>query len=364
MTTMRDIITDFMSERKGCVATLKEIYEVLQPEWENRCATFRDSARAIIYRHPKEFKRVLKGVYMYTGEKASALLIEGDSRNLSEIEDNSVDCIITDHPWADKKAHTSGNQKDFVSYETFSYTIEDFKAKARVLKEGSYLAEFMPIESATNWEYLSKVKQMAKEAGFEYYASCIWRKAPEGTINNGRTTKGVEQILLFTKGKPRRLAPKGKPYMTKGMLSYEINIPIKAKDKHHQAEKPLELYEYLIENLTNEKDVCLDQFGGACNMIKAAVNKNRFAVVYEYCHDFVSNAVKRFSAIPLVDNTIVDEAEWNSLCKEAYRQAKIGLKQGGTLIEEIVDIYKDFISGITDLDASKLRLEAVKTELI
>ena len=152
--------------------------------------------------------------------------------------------------------------------------------------------------------------------------------------------------------------------MTKGMLSYEINIPIKAKDKHHQAEKPLELYEYLIENLTEEKDVCLDQFGGACNMIKAAVNKNRFAIVYEYCHDFVLNAVKRFSAIPLVDNTIVDEAEWNKICKEAYRQAKAGLKQGGTLIEEIVDIYKDFISGITDLDTSKLRLEAVKTELI
>lgn len=361
--TLRDTIITFMKGCNGGVATLKQIYAAIdKSEYVSNSNTVHDSARAIIYRHPGEFKRVLKGVYLYTGENSSSLLIEGDGRNLSEIEDNSIDCIITDHPWSDKKAHTSGNQKNFVNYDTFSYTLDDFKAKARVLKEDSYLAEFMPVESATNWEYLSKVKQMAKEAGFEYYASCIWRKAPEGAINNGRTTKGVEQILLFTKGKPRRLAPKGKPYMTKGMLSYEIDIPIKAKEKVHQAEKPLALYEYLIENLTEEHDVCLDQFGGACNMLKAAVNKNRFAIVYEYCHDFVKKAAERFSAIQLVDNKI-DETEWNKMCQLAYKQAKEGMITGGEIIEELTRIYKNFIDNILDLETAKMALNTLKTQI-
>ena len=55
--------------------------------------------------------------------------------------------------------------------------------------------------------------------------------------------------------------------------------------------------EYLIECFTEEKDVCLDQFGGSCNVAEAAIKANRFAVVYELCSDFVKKAVNRLGAI-------------------------------------------------------------------
>ncbi len=310
---LREIVMNFLNETADGVATMKQICQaVKESNYETRGKTLDCSTRAVVYRS-KEIKRLAKGIYCIVGEKTSSLLINGDSRSLSEIEDASVDCIITDHPWQDKKAHTSGNQKGFAEYETFCYTQDDFNAKARVLKEGSYLCEFLPVESATNWKYISSLKEMAEKAGLDYYCSCIWRKAPEGTINNGRTTKGVEQLILFTKGKPRRLAPKGKPYMTRNMLSYEIDIPIKAKEKHHQAEKPLSLYEYLIENLTEEEDVCLDQFGGACNMLQASVNKNRFAVVYELGKQFVHNAVERFHCMTLFTEEQVEEEKEESI---------------------------------------------------
>lgn len=300
--TLKEVIVDYLEKKEGAVATLKEIYKAVQESgYESNGKTVDCSARAIIYRHEDTFKRIGKGIYMLKGEKTTSLLINGDSRSLEEVENGAIDCIITDHPWSDKKAHTSGNQKGFAEYETFVYTQDDFKHKARVLKDGAFLVEFLPVESATNWQYLAQIKQFAREAGLEYYASCIWRKAPEGTINNGRTTKGVEQFLIFSKGKPRRLAPKGKPYMTKNMLSFEVDIPIKAKDKHHQAEKPLELYKYLIENLTEEEEVCLDQFGGACNMVKAATELNRFSIVYELSKEFVNKAVERFKMTSLYD---------------------------------------------------------------
>ena len=304
--TLREIIKSFMLNTKNNVATLQQIYNAIDySNYKSNSDTVHDSARAIIYRNKQDFERIGKGIYMLKGEKSASLLINGDSRNLEEIEDSSIDCIITDHPWEDKKAHASGNQKNFASYSTFRYEQSDFDTKARVLKDGAYLVEFLPIESTTNYEYLYEIKQMAKKAGLKYYTHCIWRNAPEGSINTGKTTKGVQQLIIFSKGKPRKLSRQGvNAYQTKNILSYEITMLMKASEKHHQAEKPIELYEYLIENLTEETDVCLDQFGGACNMLKAATNLNRFAIVYEIAKDFVEKAVKRFDMEQLFEKGI------------------------------------------------------------
>lgn len=296
MKTLKEVIVDFLKGCKDATATLKEIYRgVDESEYISNSNTVHDSARAIIYRHEESFKRLCKGVYMLKGQKSTSLLIEGDGRKMDEIDDNSIDCAICDHPWEDKKAHRSGNQKCFAEYETFKYTQEDFDQKARVLKDGAYLAEFVPVESSTNFEYLYSLKCMAKKSGLEFYCTCLYRNSPEGKINTGKTTKGVQQILIFTKGKPRKLSkPSVNAYQTREILNYEIEYLMSPKDKHHQAEKPIELYEYLIKMFTEEEDVCLDQFGGSCNMLKAATNLNRFAIVYEIAKDFIGNAVKRF----------------------------------------------------------------------
>ena len=305
--TICDIIANFMSTKKDRIAAMPEIYKSVYDYYGEKidAAPAQETIRAAIYRAPKKynFQRIGKGIYFYQGENTSSIILNGDSRKMPEIEDGAINgCMINDHPWSDPKAHKSGNQKNFADYSTFRYTVEDFKEKARVLADGCFLAEFLPVESATNWKYLTEIKQMAEEAGFQYYCQMIWRKAPEGEINTGRTTKGVEQIIIFSKGKPRRLAPAGKPYMTNNMLSYEVEIPAnKGKEKHHQAEKPLSLYEYLIENLTNEQEVCLDQFGGACNLAQACINKNRWGIVYELSKEFVKKAVERLGFVKVYD---------------------------------------------------------------
>lgn len=310
--TICDVIAKFMNGRENKIAKLPEIYEAVHSRFAEteREQPADETIRAAIYRAPKkyDFKRIAKGLYLLKGESTMSLLIEGSGRELDELDDLSIDCIITDHPWSDSKAHKSGNQKCFADYDTFVYQQSDFDAKARVLKEGSFLVEFLPVESATNWKYLHSIKEMAEKAGFQYYAQTIWRKAPEGAINTGRTTKGVEQMLLFTKGKPRRLAPAGKPYLTRNMLSYEIDIPAnKGKDKNHQAEKPLALYEYLVENLTEPDEICLDQFGGACNLLKACENKGRWGICYELAKDFVAKAVERFKLVKVCDAEDINE---------------------------------------------------------
>lgn len=343
--TIGDRIEMFLEGTKKGVATLKEIYNVIKdkPEETVRCAIYRDSK--------KRFKKVAKGVYMLTGKETASLLINGDGRSLKEIEDNSIDAIITDHPWSDSKAHKSGNQKNFADYDTFRYTLEDFKAKARVLKDGAYLAEFLPVESFSNYEYLYEIKQMAKEAGLNYYAKVTWRKAPEGAINTGRTTKGVEDVCIFYKGKkPRRLSEtKTKPYYTSKMLSYTIDIPAnKGKEKNHQAEKPVAIYDYLIEMLTDVNDVCLDQFGGACNLIQSAIRKNRFGIAYELCTDFVKKAVDRFDCITLFTQDNKD------IIEEENKEVEVETVTIETIPAETTDFQLKFLNNIKEKRANML----------
>ena len=234
--TLREVIVKFLEGKDGGVATLKQIYQGIDESgYVSNSDTVHDSARAVIYRNDKTFKRVCKGVYMLKGEKATSLIIEGDGRKMEEIEDNSIDLIITDHPWEDKK-HKSGNQKNFADYECFRYEMSDFEAKSKKLKDGAFLVEFVPVTSESNYKYKHSLYEMAEKNGLRFYTSCIWRNAPEGTINTGRTTKGVQEILIFSKGKPRKLSRPGiAGYMTKEILNYEIEMLLKAKDKHHQA---------------------------------------------------------------------------------------------------------------------------------
>lgn len=87
--------------------------------------------------------------------------------------------------------------------------------------------------------------------------------------------------------------------MAREQLSFlqEYKVPAQKKNRNHDNEKPIELYKHLIECFTEEEDICLDQFGGSCNVAEAAIKANRFAVVYELCSDFVKKAVNRLGAI-------------------------------------------------------------------
>ena len=154
------IVSTLLDVFKGIEFTLKEAYNAnpkVNPE----------SVRARIYEGlGTNFERISKGLYI-TKER-DCILIEGNGRDLSMIEDGTIDSIITDHPW-ESKANKGGN-RNFATYNCFEYTVEDFKEKARVLKDGCFLVECIPAENEMNFDYLYKLKKMAQEAGFEYYA--------------------------------------------------------------------------------------------------------------------------------------------------------------------------------------------------
>jgi len=284
--------------------TNTEIYNYVEnSDYHTEGKTPRCSIRARLQKN-KKFMSVARGVWMLVNGKSQSLIIEGNGRELSGINDNTIDCIITDHPYNIPRSLKGGN-RDMAKYECFRYTQEDFNAKARVLKPGSFLCEFLPWENGDNSEYLMEVRKMAKKAGFELYCVLDWRKFNSAIndarpdANTGRTTKGSEVIMVWSLGSPKSLVVGNKGRKTKEIVKQHIeDCYIKRKgEKTHQAEKPIELYEYLISCFTEEGDWCVDQFGGSCNMAIAATNKRRNSIVYEICHEFVEKAVARLGAV-------------------------------------------------------------------
>lgn len=114
---------------------------------------------------------------------------------MSEARIRTEDLSIDEVKELDIKSNKGGTRA-FALYDCFRYTLEDFKEKARVLKDGCFLVEVLPAENENNYEYLYQIKKYAKEAGFIYYSKVPWKK---GTFvsNTGRKAKNTQDIIHF-----------------------------------------------------------------------------------------------------------------------------------------------------------------------
>ncbi len=279
----------------------------LQDAYQQNPDKPQETIRARIYEKiGVKFERVAKGVYRTIDNKnEQCVLIEGNGRDLSMLNDSSIDCILTDHPWLDIKSN-KGETRAFALYDCFRYTLEDFKEKARVLKEGCFLVEILPAENENNYEYLYQIKQYAKEAGFIYYSKVPWKK---GTFvsNTGRKAKNTQDIMIFSKGKARNMRyDKKKSDMTgekhymsgcNGMLPTMFDVqPVARKNKIHQSELPVELCEKILEYVTYEGEIVLDSFAGSGAVGVAALNKKRSCILIEILKENIEKIKTRFNS--------------------------------------------------------------------
>lgn len=252
----------------------------------------------------RRFERVTRGVYMLVG--GNALVVQSNGRDLSIFDSSSIDAIVTDHPWQDEQSNAGRNRRFDASYNetSFRYTMEDFKEKARVLKPGGFLVEVLPAENENNFRYLYQIKEMAIAAGFSYYSKVSWRKG-NLVINTGRKSKNTEDLLFLVKGdKARSLRPDAQRggFMsgTSFMLPTEFNFqPASPHKRIHQAEKPVELYEAILEAITRPGEVVLDQFAGSGNLGKAAINKGRIAILFEILKENVAKIIKNIATVDI-----------------------------------------------------------------
>ena len=298
---------------------------------------------------------------LFRSGKTLSLMVEGSGRDLSMLENGSVDgAIITDHPWLDEKSHKGGN-RSFVEYDAFKYTQEDFNEKFRVLKEGRFLIEILPAKNENNRKYLQEIEAMAEAAGFKFYDEIPFFK--DGKVSNtGRRISGQYNMVVFSKGKARNMRPNMKEvkrifslYEAKSMskdevlvelfgrtskkdmtenfksyakftdfvrkcVQYDIYLtekycmsgtnailPMMIKEisttEKHQAEKPVALYQELIKLFTRPLEIVMDQFSGSFNLEDATRSLKRHFIGFEIDTKYLAAKVESLGAGLIVDDS-------------------------------------------------------------
>jgi len=151
----------------------------------------------------KLFERVDKGVYILKWEGGVVGLLNGDARKLDDkFKENSIDLIISDHAWLDKKSHKGGTRNFAASYDCFKYEQEDFTQKSKALKDWAFLVEFLPEKNANNKEYLREIEDMAEKSWLLYFAEV---DISGGNSNIWRKKKFISTAYFFTKWEARKL---------------------------------------------------------------------------------------------------------------------------------------------------------------
>ncbi|UCH98526.1 MAG: thermonuclease family protein [Candidatus Aminicenantes bacterium] len=249
--------------------------------------------------------------------KTKHTIINGDSRGMAELQDCSVDLVVTSPPyWQLKDYGTRGEVGFNDSYEDYINNLNlVWKEVYRVLDYGCRLCVNIGDQYARSVYYgrykvipiRTEIIKFCETIGFDYMGAIIWQKVATTNTTGGATIMGsfpyprngilkldYEFILLFKKigQSPKEISKETKELsqLTKEewntFFSGHWNFAGMKQDKH-LAMFPLELPWRLIKMFSFVGDTVLDPFLGSGTTSLAALELNRNSVGYEINPDFI-----------------------------------------------------------------------------
>ncbi len=245
-----------------------------------------------------------------------AKIIIGDSRKMIEVEDNSIDLIVTSPPYWHIKDYGVDGQIGYGQslHEYLKDLYRVWKECYRILKPGRRLVINIGDQFARSIIYgrykviplHAEFIAQCEDIGFDFMGSIIWQKTTTMNTTGGANVMGsypyppngmieidYEFILVFKKpgksGKvPKEIKEKSK--LTKEEWKeyfYGHWYFGGARQIEHEAMFPEELPRRLIKMYTFVGDTVLDPFLGSGTTVKAALSLNRNAIGYEINRKFL-----------------------------------------------------------------------------
>ncbi len=249
--------------------------------------------------------------------KPESKIYIGDSRNMKEVPDGSVQLIITSPPYGALKDYENDAQIGLnQSYEDYIKNLNEvWKECIRVLgPDGKLCIDIMPLfESGNQTPFnrrvthtvISDIEKFMDSTGEMFtFALYIWDKRKIVRFSsfgsypyptNIFSTFPYEWIIVFCKkGKREKVSDeiKEKSKLTqKEWADWAINSfwemqPAKAKAEGHPAPFPKELPHRLIKLYSFYGDTVLDPFMGTGTTAEAALELGRNAIGYEINPDY------------------------------------------------------------------------------
>lgn len=198
---------------------------------------------------------------------------------MRELKDETIDLCVTDPPYK----LTSGGKVNKIwggCFKESEYNnsgvlfeipkpINWMKELYRVMKQSTHFYCFI------NDKNLGDFLSAGLESGFKLHNILVMRK--DTHTPNRWYLKNAEYILFFKKGKAKNINNMG----TKTVI--DVNMP---KNKVHPSQKPIKIYDILINNSSNENDLVFDPFLGSGTAYFSAKKNNRRFIGCEISDDF------------------------------------------------------------------------------
>jgi modification methylase len=248
--------------------------------------------------------------------KTTHTIVNGDSRQMSELNDKSVHLIVTSPPYWQLKDYGSDNQIGFHDdYETYINHLNlTWRECFRVLHDGCRLCINIGDQFARSVYYgrykiipiHTEIIKFCEIIGFDFMGSIIWQKATTMNTSGGASIMGsfphprngivkldFEYILLFKK---QGAAPKPtlEQKENSAMTNEEWNTYFNghwyfsgAKQDKHLAMFPEELPYRLIRMFSFPNETVLDPFLGSGTTSLVAKKLDRNSVGYEINSGFI-----------------------------------------------------------------------------
>tara|TARA_Y100001935_G_scaffold224349_1_gene200476 strand:+ start:1007 stop:1741 length:735 start_codon:yes stop_codon:yes gene_type:complete len=233
-------------------------------------------------------------------------LLLGDClKKLREIEDNSVDFILTDPPYnlglfmkkratnlsALRQNHFSGKNWDLLEEKKWKKNMEQLMHELqRVIKDGGSMIMFMAIIK------LETVIKMCELNNFYYKTTGIWhKKNPMPRNKDLHFINSTECWLYFVyNAKTGTFNNKNKTLHD----FFESGLTPGSEKKHgaHPTQKPLALLDFLISTLSNKGDVVLDPFMGSGSTGASSAKLQRDFIGIELEKDYFQVAKKNIES--------------------------------------------------------------------
>ena len=243
-------------------------------------------------------------------------VIIGDSRQMTELADQSVQLVITSPPYWQLKDYGNGGQIGFDdTYEDYINNLNlVWNECYRVLEDGCRLCINIGDQFARSVYYgrykiipiRTEIIKFCETVGFDYMGAVIWQKVTTCNTTGGATIMGsfpyprngiikidYEFILIFKKpgiGKeiPRNIKEKSKLTIEEWNQYFagHWNIPGE-KQNGHLAMFPEEIPKRLIKMFSFIGDTILDPFLGSGTTSLAAKNLERNSIGYEINSSFI-----------------------------------------------------------------------------
>jgi len=245
-----------------------------------------------------------------------AKVIIGDSRKMIEVENASIDLVVTSPPYWHIKDYGVEGQIGYGQslHEYLKNLYRVWKECYRILKPGRRLVINIGDQFARAIIYgrykviplHAEFIAQCEDIGFDYMGSIIWQKKTTMNTTGGANVMGsypyppngmieidYEFILIFKKpGKSEKIPKEIKERSTLTKEEWKEYFYGHwyfggARQIEHEAMFPEELPKRLIKMYTFVGDTVLDPFLGSGTTVKAALSLNRNAIGYEINEKFL-----------------------------------------------------------------------------